>query len=80
MGNQTEVAGRILITKSGNRRCQHHHTSNHLTGSLAQYTILQHLVLAVLQHTHVDMQTRASLTCGNLRSKGYIITQLRQDS
>ena len=56
MGHETEVAGRILIAESGNGRSEVHHTGNHTTGRLREHTIVKHLVLAVLHHTHVDMK------------------------
>ena len=56
MGHETEIAGRILIAKGGDGRRKIHHACYHLTGSLRQYAVGQHLVLAVLHHPHVDMQ------------------------
>ena len=76
MRHKTEVAGWILVAKSGDRRSQFHHAGNHSARTLAENTICQHLVLSVLDDAHVDMQTRASLARRNLGCKGDIIAQL----
>jgi len=72
MRYKAEIAGGVLVAKGGDGRCQVYHARNHLTGSLAEHTIGEHLVLAVLHHAHVDMQARAGLARGNLRRKGDI--------
>ena len=55
MGHQAEIARGVLVAEGRDSGCQVHHTSNHLTGILAEHAISQHLVLAVLHDAHVDM-------------------------
>ena len=57
MGHQAEVTHRILIAKGRDGRCEVHHAGNHATGALREHALMQHLILPVLHHAHVDMQT-----------------------
>ena len=76
MGHQAEIARGVLVAEGRDSGCQVHHTGNHTTGRLREHTIGKHLILAVLHHPHVDMQTRASLAGGNLRGEGHVVAHL----
>ena len=76
MRHQTEVARRVLVAEGGDGRRHVHHAGNHAARCLREHAVLQHLVLAVLRHAHVDVQTAARLTRGNLRSERHVVALL----
>ena len=74
MRNETEVRSRVLVSECGDGRSEVHHTGDHCASLVAELAVVDHHVLAVLHNSHVDMETRTSLSCCDLRSECHVET------
>ena len=74
--DEPEVGGRVGIAEGGDGGCQHHHAGDGPPGGVGELAAIEHLVLAILHDTHMDVEPRASLAGGDLRGEGDVVAVL----
>ena len=72
VGHQAQVRGGVLVAKRGDGGGELHHAGDGAAGGIADDSVLEHLVVAVLHDAHVDVQARTGLAYGDLRGERHV--------